>query len=87
MCIDNMTQIVNSNLPKQTRFNVSKQLVRAKNRKNQLQMFHMVIRRGTIMKLLSKNTNVLKTGSVIEPEKLPIYGSLVGPMIEPRLNR
>ena len=28
-------------------------------------------------------TNVLKTGSVIELEKLPVHGSLV----EPRLNR
>ena len=28
-------------------------------------------------------TNVLKTGSVIEPEKLPIHDSLIGPMIEP----
>ena len=28
-------------------------------------------------------TNVLKTGPVIEPEKLPVHGSLVGPVVEP----
>ena len=31
--------------------------------------------------------NVLKTGPVIEPEKLPVHGSLVGPTVEPRSNR
>ena len=31
--------------------------------------------------------NVLKTGPVTEPEKLPVHGSLVGPMVEPWLNR
>ena len=28
-------------------------------------------------------TNVLKTGPVTEPEKLPVHGSLVGPAVEP----
>ena len=32
-------------------------------------------------------TNVLKTGPMTEPEKLPVHGSLVGPMVKPRLNR
>ena len=32
-------------------------------------------------------TNVLKTGSVTEPEKLPVHGSLVGPVVEPLLSR
>ena len=31
--------------------------------------------------------NVLKTGPVIEREKLSVHGSLVGPMMEPWLNR
>ena len=31
--------------------------------------------------------NVLKTGPVIEPEKLPVHGSLVGPVVESWLNR
>ena len=31
--------------------------------------------------------NVLKTGSVTEPEKLPVHGSLVGPVVKLRLNR
>ena len=31
--------------------------------------------------------NVLKTGPVTEPEKLPVHGSLVGPVVEPWLNR
>ena len=31
--------------------------------------------------------NVLKTGPVIEPEKLPVHDSLVGTVVEPRLNR
>ena len=31
--------------------------------------------------------NVLKTRPVTELEKLPIQGSLVGPMVEPWLNR
>ena len=31
--------------------------------------------------------NVFKTGSVIEPEKLPVHGSPVGPAVEPLLNR
>ena len=30
--------------------------------------------------------NVLKTGPVTEPEKLPVHGSLVGPMVELWLN-
>ena len=28
------------------------------------------------------NTNVFRTGSVIEPEKLPIYDSLIGPVVK-----
>ena len=32
-------------------------------------------------------SNVLKTGPVIEPEKLPVHGSLIGPPVEPLLNR
>ena len=32
-------------------------------------------------------TNVLKIGPVTESEKLPVHGSLVGPMVEPWLNR
>ena len=28
-------------------------------------------------------SNVLKTGAVIEPEKLPVHGSLVGSAVEP----
>ena len=32
-------------------------------------------------------SNVLKTGSVVEPEKLPVHGSLIGPAVEPLLNR
>ena len=32
-------------------------------------------------------SNVLKTGPVIEPEKLPVHGSLVGPPVEPLSNR
>ena len=35
----------------------------------------------------TKINNVLKTGPVTEPEKLPVHGSLVGPVVEPRLNR
>ena len=31
--------------------------------------------------------NVFRTGPVIEPEKLPVHGSLVGPAVEPRSNR
>ena len=31
--------------------------------------------------------NVLKTGPVTEPEKLPVHDSLVGSVVEPRLNR
>ena len=31
--------------------------------------------------------NVLKTEPVTEPEKLPVHGSLVGPVVEPWLNR
>ena len=34
-----------------------------------------------------KNSNVLKTGPVTEAEKLSVHGSLVGPVVEPRLNR
>ena len=33
------------------------------------------------------STNVLKIGPVAESEKLPIHGSLVGPVVEPWLNR
>ena len=36
---------------------------------------------------VSENTNVLKTGPVIELEKFPVHGSLVGPVVEPLLNR
>ena len=32
-------------------------------------------------------TNVLKTGPMTEPEKLPVHGSLVRPVVEPWLNR
>ena len=32
-------------------------------------------------------SNVLKTGQVNESEKLPGHGSLVGPVVEPWLNR
>ena len=32
-------------------------------------------------------TNVFRTGPVIEPEKLPVHGSLVGSAVEPLLNR
>ena len=28
-------------------------------------------------------TNVFKTGPIIEPEKLPVHGSLVRPVVEP----
>ena len=38
-------------------------------------------------KILGKKTNVLKTGPVIEPKKLPIHGSLVGLPVEPLSNR
>ena len=31
--------------------------------------------------------NVIKTGPVTEPEKLLVHGSLVGPVVEPQLNR
>ena len=31
--------------------------------------------------------NVFRTGPVIEPEKLPVHGSLVGLTVEPLLNR
>ena len=31
--------------------------------------------------------NVFRTGSVIEPEKLPVHGSLVGPVVRPLSNR
>ena len=31
--------------------------------------------------------NVFRTGPVIEPEKLPVHGSPVGPVVEPRSNR
>ena len=37
--------------------------------------------------ILSVLCNVLKTGPVAEPEKLPVHGSLVGPVVEPWLNR
>ena len=32
-------------------------------------------------------SNVFRTGPVIEPEKLPVHGSPVGPAVEPLLNR
>ena len=32
-------------------------------------------------------TNVLKTGLVTESKKLSVHGSLVKPVVEPRLNR
>ena len=32
-------------------------------------------------------SNVFRTGPVIEPEKLPIHGSLVGSMVKPWSNR
>ena len=32
-------------------------------------------------------TNVFRTGPVIEPEKLPVHGSLVGPAVGPLSNR
>ena len=32
-------------------------------------------------------SNVLKIGLMTEPEKLPVHGSLVEPVVEPRLNR
>ena len=37
----------------------------------------------------SKRTkcNVFRTGPVIEPEKLSVHGSLVGPAVEPLSNR
>ena len=34
-----------------------------------------------------EKTNVLKTGPVIEPKKLPVHGSLVGQSVEPLSNR
>ena len=36
---------------------------------------------------LNEITNVLKTGPIIEHEKLSVHGSLVGPTVEPQLNR
>ena len=33
------------------------------------------------------HTNVLKTGPVTETKKLPVHGSLVGPVVKPLLNR
>ena len=44
------------------------------------------VRFGPVFKTLVI-TNVLKTGPVTEPEKLPVHGSLVGPVVEPWLNR
>ena len=32
---------------------------------------------------MMEKINVLKTGPVIEPKKLPIHGSLVGLVVEP----
>ena len=32
-------------------------------------------------------TNVLKTGPVTEPEKLPVHGSLIRPVVKLWLNR
>ena len=40
-----------------------------------------------IIRILNYFSNVLKIGPVIEPEKLPVHGSLVGPVVEPGLNR
>ena len=41
----------------------------------------IAVRSGNVL------SNVLKTGSVTEPEKSPGHGSLVGPVVEPWLNR
>ena len=38
-------------------------------------------------KEMTVKNNVLKIGPVTELEKLPVHGSLVGPMVEPWLNR
>ena len=40
-----------------------------------------------LIKKILDISNVLKTGPVAEPEKLPVHGSLVGPVVEPWLNR
>ena len=37
--------------------------------------------------VISTKFNVLKTGPVIEPEKLPVHSSLVQPVVGPRLKR
>ena len=38
-------------------------------------------------KSIAVEINVFRTGPVIEPEKLPVHGSLVGPAVEPLSNR
>ena len=40
-----------------------------------------------MLKYYTNNINVLKTGPVTKPEKLPVHGSLVGPVVEPLLNQ
>ena len=40
-----------------------------------------------VTRSFSLKTNVFRTGPVIEPEKLPVHGSPVGPAVEPLLNR
>ena len=56
-----------------------------------LLFFKMKIFNGknTILGFISKKvkTNVLKIGSVIESEILPVHGSLVEPVVEPRSDR
>ena len=41
---------------------------------------------GLILGMCKVLINVLKIGPVTEPEKLPVHGSLIGPVVEPRLN-
>ena len=48
---------------------------------------HCIILKGVCLFSFFVESNVLKTGPVIEPEKLPVHGSLVGPAVEPLLNR
>ena len=45
------------------------------------------IRKFTAKLEVVPSANVLKTRPVIEPEKLPVHGSLVRPVVEPLLNR
>ena len=50
----------------------------------------MIIEGGIFLEIIKFNcplNNVLKTGPVTEPEKLSVHGSLVGPVVEPWLNR